>query len=52
MVCGRGWGAEVEDAEVGVGGNGGQDGGRVWAESCGVRAGVGGKGGDRLLAMW
>jgi hypothetical protein len=52
VVCGRCGGAEVEDAEVGVGGDGRQDGGRVWTECRGVGAGMGGKGGEGLRAMW
>jgi hypothetical protein len=52
VVCCGGGGAEVEDAEVGVGGDGGEDGGGVRAECCGVGAGMGGEGGEGLRAMW
>lgn len=55
--CG-GWGAEVEDAEVRVGGDRGEDGGRVWREGDGVGTGVGGDceervgAGGRPLFFW
>lgn len=52
VVCGGSGGAQVEDAEVGVGGDGGEDGGGMRAECCGVGAGMGGEGGEGLRAMW
>lgn len=44
VVRGGGGGAEVEEAEVGVAGYGGEKGGRVWGEGGGVGAGVDGEG--------
>lgn len=46
-VVGRGGGgAEIEDAEVGVGGDGGEEGGGVGGVGGAVGAGVGGEGED------
>ena len=44
VVGGAGRGAEVEDAELGVGARGREDGGIVRREGGGVGAGVGGEG--------
>lgn len=44
VVGGGGWGAEVEEAEVGVAGYGGEEGVRVRGERGGVGAGVDGEG--------
>lgn len=44
MVGCAGWGAEVEDSEGGVAGDGGEDRGTVGGEGGAVGAGVGGKG--------
>jgi hypothetical protein len=41
-----GWGAEVEDSEGGVAGDGGEDGGAVRGEGGAIGAGVGGEGDD------
>lgn len=41
-----GWGAEVEDSEGGVAGDGGENRGAVRGEGGAVGAGVGGKGED------
>jgi len=46
MVGGRGGGAEIEDAEVGVGGDGGEEGGGVGGVAGAVSARVGWKGQD------
>lgn len=51
VVCGRGRGAEVEEAEVRVGGDGGEDGGGMWGEGGGVGARVGGEGDEGIGAV-
>lgn len=51
VVGGGGRGAEVEDAEVGVGGDGAEDGGRVRGEGSGVGAGMGGEGEEGVGAL-
>lgn len=51
VVCGRGRGAEVEEAEVGVRGDGGEDGGGMWGEGGGVGARVGGEGDEGIGAV-
>ena len=52
VVGGGGGGAEVEEAEVRVGGDGGEEGGGVRGEGCGVGAGVRGEGGEGLGSGW
>ena len=51
VIGGGGGGAEVEDAQMGVGGDGGEEGGGVWAECCAVGAAVCWESGYRLLAQ-
>jgi len=46
MVGCAGWGAEVEDSEGGVAGDGGENGGAVGGESSAVGAGVSWDGDD------
>ena len=51
VVGGGGWGAEVEEAEIGVAAYGGEDGGGVRGPCGGVGAGVGGNGEEGLRAI-
>lgn len=51
VVRGGGRGAQVEDAEVRVRGDGGEHGGRVRGEGGGVGAGVGGDGDEGVGAL-
>lgn len=51
VVCGGGRGAEVEEAEVRVGGDGGEDGGGVGGEGGRVGARVGGEGDEGIGAV-
>lgn len=51
VVGGGGGGAEIEEAEVGVGGDGGEEGGGVGAVGGAVGAGVGGEGEEGVGAL-
>ena len=52
VVGGGGGGTEVEEAEMGVAGDGGEEGGRVRGEGGGVGAGVDGEGEEGGWARW
>lgn len=52
VVGGGGWGAEIEEPEVRVAGDGGEEGGRVRGEGGGVGAGVDGEGEEGGWARW